>query len=224
MSRGAISRARWCASAAVWSRCRSTRVPASVARWTASPTSATMRPVGRSAGADSRQAAHAHQLLPVAGQDVQACREVNGLRGSRRKGSGCRCRRRITRSRALNPNDNGRSCLEEAERRIRTLGWSVGIEPEIVQRAPADRIRVLVLRESFRVPGQRTGSLRGWPRCAGVSRISHRPIVGPSRFLRGGMKSDITHGGSSPQRHTEGLNRAIQVLVINRVLVMPDTG
>jgi hypothetical protein len=37
------------------------------------------------------------------------------------------------------------------------------------------------------------------------------------------MKSDITHGNSSPQRHTERLNRAIQVLVIHRVLVMPDS-
>ena len=37
------------------------------------------------------------------------------------------------------------------------------------------------------------------------------------------MKSDITHAYSSPQRHTEGLNRAVQVLVINRVLVMPDS-
>ena len=35
------------------------------------------------------------------------------------------------------------------------------------------------------------------------------------------MKSDITHGYSSPQRHTEGLNRAVQVLVMNHVLVMP---
>ena len=36
------------------------------------------------------------------------------------------------------------------------------------------------------------------------------------------MKSDITHGNSRSQRHTERLNRAVQVLVINRILVMPD--
>jgi len=37
------------------------------------------------------------------------------------------------------------------------------------------------------------------------------------------MKPYITHGNTRPQWHTEGLNPAIQGLVINRVLVMPDS-
>ena len=37
------------------------------------------------------------------------------------------------------------------------------------------------------------------------------------------MKSDITHGRARSQRHSERLNRAIQILVIDRVLVMPDS-
>src|SRR5437868_5130869 len=37
------------------------------------------------------------------------------------------------------------------------------------------------------------------------------------------MKSDVTHDHSVPQGHTERLNPAIEVLVINRVLVMPDS-
>ena len=37
------------------------------------------------------------------------------------------------------------------------------------------------------------------------------------------MKSKITHGNSRAQRHTERLNPTIQVLVINRVFVVPDS-
>ena len=37
------------------------------------------------------------------------------------------------------------------------------------------------------------------------------------------MKSDITHANSRPQRHTERLDGAIQVLVINRVFIVPNT-
>ena len=39
-----------------------------------------------------------------------------------------------------------------------------------------------------------------------------------------GMKSDVTYVGSGPERHAEGLNRAIEVLVVNGVLVMPHAG
>ena len=38
------------------------------------------------------------------------------------------------------------------------------------------------------------------------------------------MKSDVTDVGSSAQRHTEGLDRTIEVLVIQRILVMVDAG
>jgi hypothetical protein len=38
------------------------------------------------------------------------------------------------------------------------------------------------------------------------------------------MKSDVTYVESGPQRHAEGLNRAIEVLVVNGVLVMPHAG
>ena len=38
------------------------------------------------------------------------------------------------------------------------------------------------------------------------------------------MKSDITHANCGAQGHAEGLNRAIQVLVVNCVFVMPDSG
>ena len=37
------------------------------------------------------------------------------------------------------------------------------------------------------------------------------------------MKSDVTNVGASAQRHTEGLDRPIEVLVIQRILVVPDS-
>jgi hypothetical protein len=38
------------------------------------------------------------------------------------------------------------------------------------------------------------------------------------------MKSDVTDVGANAQRHTEGLNRPIEVLVIQRILVVVDAG
>ena len=38
------------------------------------------------------------------------------------------------------------------------------------------------------------------------------------------MKSDVADVDASAQRHTEGLNCAIEVLVIDRILVVPDSG
>ena len=38
------------------------------------------------------------------------------------------------------------------------------------------------------------------------------------------MKSDVTYIDSGRERHAEGLNRAIEVLVVNGVLVMPHAG
>ena len=43
-------------------------------------------------------------------------------------------------------------------------------------------------------------------------------------MVRRGMKSDVTYVDSGPERHAEGLNRAIEVLVVNGVLVMPYAG
>ena len=43
-------------------------------------------------------------------------------------------------------------------------------------------------------------------------------------MVRRGMKSDVTDIDSGPDRHAEGLNRAIEVLVVNGVLIVPYTG
>ena len=54
-------------------------------------------------------------------------------------------------------------------RRIRRL---IGIEPEVVQRAEANRVGVLILRKRFCVPGDRACVLGNIPRCAAISGIS----------------------------------------------------
>ena len=40
--------------------------------------------------------------------------------------------------------------------------------------------------------------------------------------MRRRMKRQIAGRDAAAQRHTERLNRAIEVLVINRILIMPD--
>ena len=45
----------------------------------------------------------------------------------------------------------------------------------------------------------------------------------PARMLKRGMKSDIGDVDASSQRHGEGLDGAIEVLVVQRILIVPDS-
>jgi hypothetical protein len=56
------------------------------------------------------------------------------------------------------------------------------------------------------------------------SGIADGAVVRETRMIRREMKSDVANVDSIPQWHTEGLNRAIEILVVNGVLVMPHTG
>ena len=51
--------------------------------------------------------------------------------------------------RRLDRNHHGRACFEEIDCRIGALRRLVGIKPEVVQCAPANRVRVLVLRKGL---------------------------------------------------------------------------
>ena len=62
------------------------------------------------------------------------------------------------------------------------------------------------------------------PRIVAESCIADGSVVRETRMVRRGMKSDVTYVDSGPERHAEGLNRAIEVLVVNGVLVMPHAG
>lgn len=100
----------------------------------------------------------------------------------------------------------------------------IGIESEIIQRAPANCVGVLVLRERFAIPCQRVGGLGRRPRRAGISLAVKRTVVSESRLLRRCVKPDVSDVNSRCQRHGEGLNGAIEVFVIERVFIVPDSG
>ena len=149
-------------------------------------------------------------------------RRRSPARGRARPWTWPRRRRWTFWSRALDLNENWRACLEEPYRRSRGVRRLVSIKPEIIQRAPADRIRVRVLDKGFRAPSHRVGIRDDRPRSAAISGIAHGAIVCPSGMLRRGMKSYIAHVDWRPQRHVEGLDRAIEVLVIDRVFIVPN--
>ena len=51
--------------------------------------------------------------------------------------------------RGLDCNHHRRTCFEEPDRGIGSIRRLIGIEPEVIQCAPANRVRVLVLRKCF---------------------------------------------------------------------------
>jgi hypothetical protein len=99
----------------------------------------------------------------------------------------------------------------------------IGIEPEVVKRAVANRIRVLISRKRFRGPFDKVWICSvNIPRRTAISGVSYRPIMRNAGLLRWRMKLDVTDIDSGSQGYTEGLNRPIEVLVIERVLIVPD--
>lgn len=103
------------------------------------------------------------------------------------------------------------------------MRWLIGVEPEIVQCAPADRIGVLVLRKCFAVPSYRTTGLSHSPWHAAVPLIVKRAVVCPPWFLTRPVKPNVAYVNPWCKRHTERLNAAVQVLVIQGILIMPDS-
>jgi len=90
----------------------------------------------------------------------------------------------------------------------------IGVEPEIIQRAPTDRICVLILRKRFAIPSDRPPRLGDSPRLAAVTLIVKCTVVCPTGFLRRRVKAHITEINSRRERHTERLNASVQVFVI----------
>ena len=99
----------------------------------------------------------------------------------------------------------------------------IGIEPEIIQGAEANRVGVLILRKSFRVPSDRASILHNSPRSAAITLIVERAVVCPAGFLTRGVKPDVRDVYSGCERHAEGLDRAVEVLVVQRVFIVPNT-
>ena len=99
----------------------------------------------------------------------------------------------------------------------------IGVKPEVIQCAPADRVRVLILRKRFAVPSYGITRLSDSPGHAAVTLVVKRAVVCPARFLGRRVKSDVTDIGSSTQRHAKGLNAAIEILVVQGVLIVIDS-
>jgi len=97
----------------------------------------------------------------------------------------------------------------------------IGIKPEIVQRSKPDCIGVRVLRNRFAVPGYRIGSLSHRPRRAAVTLVVEGTIICPAGLLRRRVEVDKAEVNSWSERHTERLNPAIKIFVVEGVFVVP---
>jgi hypothetical protein len=57
---------------------------------------------------------------------------------------------------------------------------------------------------------------------AAVTLVVKGAVVSPTRFLRRRMKSDVRDVHPGSKRHAERLDGAIEVLVVERVFIVPD--
>src|SRR5947208_6465216 len=122
---------------------------------------------------------------------------------------------------ALDGSHDWHSHLKETDHSKFILRRTIGIETEIIESTPADRICVWVLRKRLAAPSQRAPRYHRCPGGAAVAGVSRGSIVCPSRFLGRRMKPYISDAAS--RRDSEGLNPAIQILVIDRVLIVPNS-
>jgi len=99
----------------------------------------------------------------------------------------------------------------------------IGVEAEVIERGKADGIGVLVLRERLARPGYGIGGLSNSPGSTAVAPIVQRAVVSPTRFLRRRVEADVSDVHSRSHRHAKRLNRAIEVLVVERVLIVPNS-
>lgn len=119
-------------------------------------------------------------------------------------------------------NCHRRAGLKEADCRVDSTRRLIGVETEIIQRAKADCVGVLVLGKGFAVPGY--GSVAELvvviPGHAAITLVVKRAIVCPARLLGRRVESDVSEIGPSTQRHGKGLNTAIEILIVQGVLIV----
>jgi hypothetical protein len=82
----------------------------------------------------------------------------------------------------------------------------------------------LISRKRFRAPGNGACILGNIPRRAAVPIAAWYVVVCEAGMLGRRVKRDVTNVNSGSERHGERLDGAIQVLVIERVLIVPDSG
>lgn len=98
----------------------------------------------------------------------------------------------------------------------------IGIEPEIIQCAEANRVGVAILLNGFGIPRYGITGLSYSPRRAAVTLVVASAILGPAGMLRRRMKPDVRDVYSGSNGNAERFDRAIEVLVIKRILIVPD--
>ena len=99
----------------------------------------------------------------------------------------------------------------------------IGVEPEVIQGAETDSVGVLILRQSFRVPSDRGSVLHNSPGSAAITLVVERAVVCPAGFLTRCVKRDVRDVYAGCEWHAEGLDPAVEVLVVQRVFIMPHT-
>jgi len=147
-------------------------------------------------------------------------------RRKRRRRAGCRCRawrRQRDIPSSLNPNKRRRAGLKVANGCIGGIWRLIGIKPEVIQSAEANRVGILILRKSFRAPGDRACVLGNSPRCAAISSISLGTIMCKAGMLRRRMKANVRDVYSGSNMHAERLDGAIEVLVVQGIFIVPDS-
>ncbi len=99
----------------------------------------------------------------------------------------------------------------------------VGVKPEIVHCGEANRVGILISRKRIRAPSDKIW-VRGVnvPGCAAIALIIECAIMRKSWMLRRRMEINVSDVDSSSHRHAERLNSTIEVLIIDRVFIMPD--
>src|SRR5439155_25314143 len=99
----------------------------------------------------------------------------------------------------------------------------VGIKPEVIHSSETNRISVLICRKRLRAPCDKIRVCGiNVPRCGAIPSVSKSAIVWPTGLLDRRMKSDISDVHSGSQRYGERLDGTIEVVVIERVLIVPD--
>ena len=104
-----------------------------------------------------------------------------------------------------------------------TLRRCLRIEPKIIQRAPANRVRVLVLRERFAAPCDELDLLSNVPRGAAVTLVHECAIVCPAGFLGRRVKSNVANVDAREDLYVEVLNALVEILIVDGVLILPDS-
>ena len=98
----------------------------------------------------------------------------------------------------------------------------IGVESKVIHCAIANRVSVLILPKGFAVPTDGSRILSDSPRRATVTLVVERAVIWKARFLWRRVKPDVTDIGTGPQRDVERLNAAIEIVIVQGILVVID--